>query len=497
MVVTDAGVVAAANQAMRIAFGLFPGGSISQMPLVRAELDEFGERVRAVALASRPLDDVVRLNPDGRRQALTVHLRTVFVGDGRPHALAVSTEVLWKDEVGRVLARVFALTGAEIALVRRLAAGEAIRDVAEETGRTHGTMRSQLHSIFGKTGTCTQGELVRLAMMLLQAVALDPGPARTAGATTRRHQHGHIRLADGRKLAVLQYGDPSGRPVLWLQSAIGYFQPTSSGERELVRRGLRTLVPIRAGYATSDPAPPGRDVLEVAVGDIAELLRQLGVARCPVVAPAYDVRIALMLAQHAPERVERIVGVACMFPILSNEQYRRLHPMPRFHRAAVRYAPYLLPFITRAWHAHVRRTGLRAAVERHYPKSQPDACAIADPEIEEAFAAAYALVYSAGAAAEAEFCTECIRFEQRWPAGLGDVSCPVTLVHGEKDPYGPYETALDYAAAYPAWRVAAFADAGQLVGYTRWNEVLDAVEGSLAEPTRPALSSPERLLAGS
>ncbi len=489
MIVTDAGVVAAANEAARTAFGLFPGGSISLMPLARTELEDFAHRVAAVALAARPRDDVVRLDLEGHRQPLLIHLRTVRVGSGRPHALAVSTERGWNDEAGRVLARVFALTAAEIALVRRLAAGETVAIVAETTRRTEGTVRTQVHSILGKTGTRTQAELLWLATILLQAVAFDARWAQQAtsgSAPARNRPPRHVRLPDGRKLAVVQYGDPAGRPVLWLQSAIGYFQPTASGERELIRRGLRTIVPIRTGYATSDPAPLGQNILDVAVADIGEVLRQAGIERCPVVAPTYEMRIALMLARQAPNLVERIVGVACMFPILRAEQLRRMQTMPRFHRSAVRYAPYLLPFITRAWHAHVRRCGLREAIDKNYPRSRADGRAIADLEIAEAFAAAYGLIYSEGAAAQAEFCAECVSFERRWPAGLGDVACPVTLFHGEEDAYGPYETALDYCSMYPRWRCVGYSEAGQLVAYTHWRDLLDAVEDRHALSSTPA-----------
>ncbi len=319
-----------------------------------------------VALGPRPRDDVVRLRPKARERPLPLHLRTLDSGRARRHALAVSTENVWHDETGGVLSRVFALTGAEIALVRALAAGETVREVARASGRTEGTVRSQLHSILGKTGACSQGELVRLATMLLQAVAVAPArprPARSPARCVRDRQRGHVRLADGRKLAVMQLGDPSGRPVLWLQSVLrGCYPTTKSGEQELRRRNIRLLVPIRAGFGASHPAPPERDVHEVAVADHLEILRQAEIASCPVVAPDFGLGLTLMLARAAPQRVDRIVGIGCAFPIVRIEQFRRLHATGRIWVACARYAPHILPFLIRASHANMIRNGLAEQV---------------------------------------------------------------------------------------------------------------------------------------
>ena len=84
---------------------------------------------------------------------------------------------------------------------------------------------------------------------------------------------------------VVTYGAPTGRPVVWMMSTIGLHLMPASAERDLERRNIRVLVPIRAGYGVSDPGPPGRDPFELAVEDTRELIRRLGAARIAVVAP--------------------------------------------------------------------------------------------------------------------------------------------------------------------------------------------------------------------
>jgi DNA-binding CsgD family transcriptional regulator len=65
-----------------------------------------------------------------------------------------------------VLRNFYGLTPAEIRLSCLLAEGKGLREVADRIGVTHETARSQLKSIFGKTNTGRQSELVRLLTSL-------------------------------------------------------------------------------------------------------------------------------------------------------------------------------------------------------------------------------------------------------------------------------------------------------------------------------------------
>lgn len=480
MILTDVGVVVAANEPARGAFGLYPGCSIDMMPIARPELGDFADRVATVASASRRIDDVVVLQPQGRAASVLVHLATLGAGDSQRYALAVSTEHVWSDAAGDVLARLFKLTPSETALAGALTAGQSIRDIARSTGRTEGTMRSQLHSVLLKTETRGQGELVRLAAALLQSTGLSRAlRARDGPEPGAERQLRSIRLQDGRRLAVMRFGDPAGKPVIWLQSVMGLFWPSRSGERELIRRGMRIIVPIRAGFGTSDPAPPGRDILEVAVGDVRELIRQASLASFPVVAPDFSVRVAMMLAQAEPEKVERIVGVGCGFPILNLRHFRDLHAVGRVFVACARYAPHLLPFLVRASHMRMVRNGLAEQVNAMYRITPADARAFSCPDIAEAVIRGFTAITTADGKSQAAFCAELVACQRGWPRGLGDVACPVALVHGEQDGIAPHATAQDYAQAHRGWRCFSYRDEGQLVAFSRPDEVLDAIEGKL------------------
>lgn len=62
------------------------------------------------------------------------------------------------------LARLFGLTPAESQLASELAAGSSLEEAAANIGISRNTVRSQLQSIFHKTGTNRQGDLVRILL---------------------------------------------------------------------------------------------------------------------------------------------------------------------------------------------------------------------------------------------------------------------------------------------------------------------------------------------
>ncbi|MFQ8433392.1 LuxR C-terminal-related transcriptional regulator [Amaricoccus sp. W119] len=358
MVVSRNGVLVAANGAARLAFGLSPTENIRAMPFSGADLGSMLDRVAAVAESG--LDEIVQLSQTGCDRPVIFHLQRIGDERGSARVLAVSSERAWSEEVSAALVRTFGLTPAEVAVLRQLTVGATVSEIALTTNRSEGTIRTQLHALLTKTGTRSQADLVRIANLLLSSMRCDieasrPAPFRPSG---RRHRLMHLR--DGRRMDVVTYGASSGRPLIWLMSTLGMHLMPATAELDLARRNIRVLVPIRAGYGVSDPAPPGRDPFELAVEDTREMLQRLGNVSVTVVAPTDDIRLALMLAHADPRSISHVVGIGSGFPILTSTQYRRLHPVGRFFRACARYAPAALPFVAKAFRAMMMRYGIEA-----------------------------------------------------------------------------------------------------------------------------------------
>lgn len=489
MVLSEQSLVLAANRPARELFGIFPSAYVRTMPFNADDLVELAARATAVAAVG--LDEIVQLRRGGSDRITTVHLRAIGGAAGARQVLAVSSELLWTSDVSEVLARAFGLTAAELEVLRRLTAGDTVAGIAGETGRRVGTVRSQLHALLAKTGTRTQAELIRIASLLLNSAPTGGEPGRPALSRPSGRRHRFAHLSDGRRMDVITYGHPTGRPLLWLQSTLGMHVLPLAAESALVARGIRVIVPIRAGYGVSDPPPSGWDPFELAVNDTLELLRRLRAARIVVVAPTDDIAIALMLAHADPARIAQIIGIGAGFPILSPAQYDRMHAVGRFFRICARYTPGTLPFIAKAFRLLVMRYGTEDYYRKSFANVPGDSRAFSDPEVRDAVSAGFGYLYGAGVGSEAAFCADLVRIHQDWPPGLGDVACPVTLIHGEQDGNAPFETARDYCAMYPRWRYIGFPDEGQLVALARWPEVLDTIEAAMDVQADTLLTAPK------
>jgi DNA-binding CsgD family transcriptional regulator len=93
--------------------------------------------------------------------------------------LLVMTSAAEEGDVDpKIMEGLFDLTPAEAAIARDLTLGKNLNTIARLRGVTAGTVRSQLKSIFDKTGTHRQVDLVRLLTGVRTALALKSGIGR-------------------------------------------------------------------------------------------------------------------------------------------------------------------------------------------------------------------------------------------------------------------------------------------------------------------------------
>jgi len=132
----------------------------------------------------------------------------------------------------------------------------------------------------------------------------DPPVARSSRALT-------ATAADGRTLAVAEWGDPDGFPVVSLHGTPGSRFGRHYDESAYVEVGARVITYDRPGYGGSD-RHRGRRVVDC-VSDVAAIADELGVERFAVTGGSGGGPHSLALAARLPERVTRAtcdVGVA-------------------------------------------------------------------------------------------------------------------------------------------------------------------------------------------
>ncbi len=115
-----------------------------------------------------------------------------------------------------------------------------------------------------------------------------------------------VRLRDGRVIAVEEYGDPAGVPVLYFHG-----WPASRLEAGLIPDlPVRLLALDRPGYGRSSPHP-GRTLLDWPA-DVAAVADRLGLAKFHIVGLSGGGPYAAACAYALPDRV---LGVAMVCPV--------------------------------------------------------------------------------------------------------------------------------------------------------------------------------------
>ncbi len=123
-----------------------------------------------------------------------------------------------------------------------------------------------------------------------------------------------IPLASGQRVALLEYGDPEGKPLFFFHGWPAAGIQGSMLDAPARELGVRVLSPDRPGIGASDFHPQRRLLDWPPL--LRELAAELGIARCRVLGVSGGGPYALASAWALPELVE-VAGVVCGAPQLA------------------------------------------------------------------------------------------------------------------------------------------------------------------------------------
>jgi pimeloyl-ACP methyl ester carboxylesterase/DNA-binding CsgD family transcriptional regulator len=367
----------------------------------------------------------------------------------------------------------FGLTAAETDVTLKLVQGMTLKESAAELGISVNTARNHLQAVFDKSGINRQSDLVliitQLSVILTSTendrdatISRDRSPAKSPP----RH---FIILADGRRVAYRTYGEPMGRPIVYLHETLGSSRLPPGTDEQARRRSLYIIAPERPGFGFSDVDP---DFSFASVGDdLRCLLDHLRIQRCLLIGFLCGGAYALRFADACPERVERILLVAGRPPRPMRGRFK--HLMPLYNKMVSQ--PWLMSSFFNILRNRMS-TDMNAKLinsvygtvphDRDYLEKNP---AMFD------HIASYTLesmtVTAAGVASE----LKC--FANAKDTGLSALTAPITAWHGAADNLSAMDDLKNYLVGMPVrWRV--FEEAGSLIFLEHWEAILDEVASS-------------------
>ncbi len=480
----DLRIVDVNSPAMQV-LGVQKGDKLSELPIEPDDMAALENQAAAMLMSNSETAAVFRARMTDNNRLVVFQLQTLRQENEPPLVVAITSEVSWPEGFDTLLKSAFGLTTAETGVVRGLAECQSLREIADARGRSVDTVRAQLKSVLGKTETRSQTELVRLTLSMMDIASYtEDTAAQVSGKSTGTHnletRPFHVlTLRDGRKMDYLILGDPNGRPLFFLPQNYGLVRWPASAEATAAKRGLKIVVPLRPGYGNSSPYPKKKEVGPTIADDFAQLMDHLKIDRCPVVSLGSDMFYSAYFHQAHPERISAVIACSGTFPLDRSAQYERMDKWHRFILAGARYTPHLLPFMVKAGFSLARRLGKRGFVHAVYGGSDADVATFENPEVFEAMVCGSDVCLSKTHSAHKPFALEVIAQETtNWTPVLENLqgSVPVHYLNGLQDPQVPAETLREFQEKYPWINYHTYEDAGQLVFFLKWPEIIPLIE---------------------
>jgi pimeloyl-ACP methyl ester carboxylesterase len=278
-----------------------------------------------------------------------------------------------------------------------------------------------------------------------------------------------IRLADGRRLAFAEFGDPAGAPVVFLHGWGDSRLTRHPDDKATAALGVRLVTVDRPGAGASDFQARRRLVDWPA--DVAALADELGIERFAVLGWSGGGPHAAACAHALPDRVTRL-GIACGFAPLSGPGATRGLPLDlRLGLPLLRHAAWtgriFFAGVPREFRRDPGRAWRRQAGKRLPPSDQ---AVLRDAALRANLERGAAEAVRPGAAGLAHELA--VLFGRPWGFAPRDVRVPTSLWYGTDDTYVPVSMGRRLAAEIPLAQLTVFPQEGHLLVFTHWREIL-------------------------
>jgi pimeloyl-ACP methyl ester carboxylesterase len=277
-------------------------------------------------------------------------------------------------------------------------------------------------------------------------------------------------LPDGRELAWLELGDPSGPPVFVFHGTPGSRLQVSFDEDPITAAGIRFIAPDRPGYGHST-FHRGRRLADWA-SDVARLADHLKIDTFSVVGISGGGPHAAACARFLADRMVGVGIVSGVGPLAGPGADEGMMGFNKVVSRLARTSMYLVypPFVVSA--SVFRRwpeLALRAA-SGQLPAS--DFEILNRPDVKRAFIEDYRRASSTSALAAAQ---DFALFATDWGFRLEDINVPVNIWHGDDDRNVPISHGRLQAARIPGSRLHECPGQGHMLVVDRLEQILRTV----------------------
>jgi pimeloyl-ACP methyl ester carboxylesterase len=256
-----------------------------------------------------------------------------------------------------------------------------------------------------------------------------------------------LRLPDGRVLGYAEYGDPAGRPLVFLHGFPGSRLAGAVLDEEARLSGVRVVSPERPGLGLSSPQP-GRSLLDFAK-DVHAFADTLEIDRFAVLGESGGGPYALACAHELAERLRCVAVVCGLGPVARPDATTGIARKERLGYMIARRAPRLAGLalvpvarVARRWPQQFLRIS-------RWQLEEADRDALAGA-LGDLVAADFVEAFRQGGDGVGQDLALLFR---PWPFDPSAIRCPVLFFHGACDRTVSSAVATELAGAVPAARL--------------------------------------------
>ncbi|MFK7751907.1 MAG: alpha/beta fold hydrolase [Sedimentitalea sp.] len=473
---TSAGQVLAAGAAAQPVAEIGAGLAWLEQDLVANSAELLGELMHTVQRGDDTAAPIV-LSTDGdlpRHLMARVAQSADETGTARPMLMIEALDYQWSERAERMLVQSFALSRAELDVVRNLLAGLSLREIAQSSGRSEHTVRNQAKAVLAKTGAPGQVDLVRLVVFLInQDVRTRPVAKIEAPLPDEMR-----RMRGGRAMQVFRFGPPDGQPVIFLHGMLDSVSPLRFLQADCLRHGWHVLAPMRPGFGRSDRVARPDQALDVFCEHMRELIDSEKLQRPVLLSQMGGALYGRVIASRLAGRVAGLVAVAGNVPIARLSQLSIMAPRQRIVAYTARFAPALLPTILRAGIAQVDSKDIDGFIDALFKPGSHENKVIERLNLAELFREGVRFSVQQG---HIGFETDSHYVVRNWAVHMRGPAAPTIQIHGKLDPVVPVDSVIEALNGQPGVELRVQDDAGQLVFYEKPAEICAAI-AELAEP---------------
>ena len=380
--------------------------------------------------------------------------------------------MVWDEYSGRAFAERLSLTAAEHSICKAIVTGQSLRTLAEDRGRSIGTVRNQLKALLAKLDLNSQTELVCLYAGFAKLSELRPPSQGRPFRHDPERSFKILKPSDDVTLAVDYWGASSAQPVIYLHPVIGGNFITDKIKQVFIRAYLRLIMPWRPFFG--DTKLPGEKdtLLANYSGALNRLLDEADIASCPIIAANGAAPYGFDFAKRYPDRCSSLLIAAGTLPVRGNESLKEMTAPQRVPYYLSAHAPGILRFYLRSLVGKIE-AGYEVSYVRNFFQGSPSDIAVVE-EDDFLERAREAMSYSFLEGPEAVMSDFFINARD-WSHLTMDLKVDTRLIYGAEEVQHPEHRVRSFAETLTAPKVQIVQNAGSMVFFQRPDLFADAI----------------------